>query len=100
LLHRGRDRDGGYLIGGWSGPVEHVAVRGLFGWSVSLEGVETYYGLVPDGNPRVTFTLADGNRAAVAVIDNVFIAPPPGQVRTVELRDADGSRTTRRGPAA
>ena len=99
LLHRGRTRDGGYSTGGWSGPVETVALRGLFGWSISLEGVETYYGLVPDGNPHVTLTLADGRRVAVAVVDNVFIVRPSAQIRTVEFLDAAGNPDSRRGPA-
>ena len=68
--------DGGYSTGGWSGPVESVARLGLFGWTESLEGIETYYGLIPDGNATVVLTLLDGSRIEVSVIDNVLIARP------------------------
>jgi hypothetical protein len=62
---------------------------------VSLEGVKTYYGLIPDGNATVVLTLLDGSRTEVAVIDNVLTARPAGRVRTVEFRDAAGISAVR-----
>jgi hypothetical protein len=57
---------------------------------VSLEGIETYYGLVPDGNESVAMTLIDGKRLTVPIIQNVFITQPVGQVRTMGFRDGTG----------
>lgn len=89
------DRGGSHSTGSWSGPAESVVVRGLLGWSVSLEGVETYYGLVPDGNHSVAMTLIDGTRSSVAVVENVFIAQPADRVRSVEFRDGNGNQDIR-----
>jgi hypothetical protein len=90
-----RGRDGGFSTGSWSGPVEPVARRGLLGWTVSLEGIETYYGLVPDGNDTVEMHLADGSQLAISVVQNVFIAQPDSIPLTVELLDSAGDRYTR-----
>lgn len=90
LSKRSLDRDGAYSTATWSGRVESVGMRGLFGWSVSLEGVETYCGLVPDGNESVALTLIDGKRLTVPIIQNVFVTQPVGHVRTVEFRDGAG----------
>lgn len=80
----------------WSGPIESVGSRGLFGWSESLEGQKTFYGLVPDGSPDVTLTLLDGGTFLVAVFENVFIVSPPRPVRAVDFLDAAGERDSRR----
>jgi hypothetical protein len=95
LSQRSRDRHGGFSTGTWGGPVEAVALRGLFGWSISLTGAETYYGLVPDGNEIVRMTLIDGTRSTARVVENVFIAQPGRSVSTIQFRDADGNPDTR-----
>lgn len=77
------------------GPLRSVASRGLFGWSESLDGRQTFYGLVPDGNAFVTLNPLDGNRVTVPVVDNVYIVSPPGRVRTGEFLDAAGNPDVR-----
>lgn len=96
LSKRSLDRDGQYSTASWSGPAELVGTRGLLGWSVSLEDVETYYGLVPDGNDSVALTFTDRRRLTVPIIQNVFITQPVGHVRTVEFRDSTGKLDVRR----
>lgn len=90
LSMRSRDRAGGFSTATWSGPVESVARDGLFGWSVSLDGIETYCGLVPDGNDRVELTLIDQTCLVAPVVENVFVARPKRSVRTLLLRDVCG----------
>lgn len=70
--------------------METVSLRGLFGWTESLEGVHTYYGLVPDGNHSVLLTLLDRGSTEALVVDNVFIARPPMPVASVEFQDTRG----------
>lgn len=90
-----RDRDDSFGTGTWSGPIELVASRGPFGWSESLEGQQTFYGLVPDVNSEVTLNLLDGSTLIVPVVENVFIVSPPGVVRSLAFLTAGSERFIR-----
>ena len=72
-----------------------VASRGLFGWSESLEGQQTLYGLVPDVNSEVILDLLDGSTLIVPVVENVFIVSLPGVVRSLAFPTARGDRFIR-----
>lgn len=61
------DRDGYHSTTTWSESAESVSIRGVLGWSGSLDGIETYYGLVPDASESIGMTLIGGNRLAVSV---------------------------------
>jgi hypothetical protein len=95
LRQRSPNRIGGYSTGGWSGPVQTVAQSGLFGWTESLDGVDTYYGLIPGGGQSALLSLADGHSIEIPVRDNVFIARLEARVVALEFRDGSGQLVVR-----
>ncbi len=83
-------------IGGVSGPVESVALRGLCAWTEALDGLhQTLYGLVPDGNDFVTVNLEDGETATVLVVENLYSFASAARMRSVQFIDAAGESDLR-----
>jgi hypothetical protein len=69
-----------------------VATYGL-AFTDGLATGEKLIGVVPDGNPAVTLTTADGGSVSVPVTDNAFVASTPtGQPFTaISSRSSSGS---------
>jgi hypothetical protein len=87
----------GDSAGGVCGTIAAVEARGLAEATESASGSAVVLGLVPNGNASVEVTDADGSRSTVPVANNVYEITG-GTPVSVKMRNASGATVSRHLP--